>query len=553
MSHRGMGDSWAYGRSDRPFKTHRRGRWPALAGITALFVVSSAAIALADVPSGQSISINGGAASTNSLAVTVTVAVDHCPPGGDLAALELAFSNVSSAGPWTVVHAAGTNWPGSDPDGCTSGVPSSPTTDFSWTLASGGDGARTVFARFKHGPDEVLAQDSITFEAPPSDTAPPVVTISIDAADTVASSGWYNIASSGADGALVHVSASDPSDVTNITCTDYSTEVANTSSNPTSFTLGDLTHSISCQATDGASPANTGAGSGSTPMPVSLLIDQTAPSGVVANPSRGADKNGWYNAPFDVTWSGSDATSGISSCTQTSYSGPDVDSGSLSGSCTDVAGNTSSSVPFPFKFDNTDPTVSLSVPANGADYLKDQVVNASYSCNDATSPGSGLDTCVGTVASGSAIDTGSFGSHGFTVTAEDQAGNTTSITHTYSVTYRFDGFYQPVDNLPTPNKAKAGQTIPFKWNLLDSSGNKIENDLGLFTVGWGTKFSCDSSSGDVIESYDTSGQSGLRWDDIAKQYVFTGQSVKSDANYCRYLIVQVGSSGLKKALVSFTR
>jgi len=187
MSHRGMGDSWAYGRSDRPFKTHRRGRWPALAGITALFVVSSAAIALADVPSGQSISLNGGAASTNSLAVTVTVAVDHCPPGGDLAALELAFSNVSSAGPWTVVHTAGTNWPGSDPDGCTSGVPTSPTTDFSWTLASGGDGARTVFARFKHGPDEVLAQDSITFEAPPSDTAPPVVTISIDAADTVAS------------------------------------------------------------------------------------------------------------------------------------------------------------------------------------------------------------------------------------------------------------------------------------------------------------------------------------------------------------------------------
>src|SRR6266545_5159284 len=185
-------------------------------------------------------------------------------------------------------------------------------------------------------------------------------------------SGWYNIASSGADGVLVHVSASDPSDVTNITCTDYSTEVANTSSNPTSFTLGDLTHSISCQATDGASPSNTGAGSGSTPMPVSLLIDQTAPSGVVANPSRGADKNGWYNAPFDVTWSGSDATSGISSCTQTSYSGPDVDSGSLSGSCTDVAGNTNSSVPFPFKFDNTDPTVSLSVPANGADYLKDQ-------------------------------------------------------------------------------------------------------------------------------------------------------------------------------------
>jgi hypothetical protein len=33
----------------------------------------------------------------------------------------------------------------------------------------------------------------------------------------------------------------------------------------------------------------------------------------------------------------------------------------------------------------------------------------------------------------------------------------------------FDGFYAPVDNQPTINKAKAGQTIPLKWRLKASS------------------------------------------------------------------------------------
>ena len=33
----------------------------------------------------------------------------------------------------------------------------------------------------------------------------------------------------------------------------------------------------------------------------------------------------------------------------------------------------------------------------------------------------------------------------------------------------FDGFYAPVDNQPTINKAKAGQTIPLKWRVAGSS------------------------------------------------------------------------------------
>jgi hypothetical protein len=59
-------------------------------------------------------------------------------------------------------------------------------------------------------------------------------------------------------------------------------------------------------------------------------------------------------------------------------------------------------------------------------------VNAAYSCQD-ESGGSGLKSCQGTVANGSAIDTASSGTKTFTVTATDNAGNQNSITRTYSV------------------------------------------------------------------------------------------------------------------------
>jgi hypothetical protein len=62
---------------------------------------------------------------------------------------------------------------------------------------------------------------------------------------------------------------------------------------------------------------------------------------------------------------------------------------------------------------------------------------------------------VGTVADGAAIDTGTVGAKLFTVDAEDNAGNTASQTHDYTVAY-FDGFFAPIENPPVFNSVKAG-------------------------------------------------------------------------------------------------
>jgi hypothetical protein len=101
-----------------------------------------------------------------------------------------------------------------------------------------------------------------------------------------------------------------------------------------------------------------------------LMIDNTPPTGVTASAARGPDANGWYNHALAINWTGTDATSGVASCTSLTYSGPDSGAAGVSGGCTDVAGN-SSLTSFGFEYDATPPLLSsVSVRSNdGADIL----------------------------------------------------------------------------------------------------------------------------------------------------------------------------------------
>jgi hypothetical protein len=89
-----------------------------------------------------------------------------------------------------------------------------------------------------------------------------------------------------------------------------------------------------------------------------IHIDQTPPVGVAGAPARPPDVGGWFTAPVLIAWTGTDATSGIASCTVTTYSGPDSTTGTPSGTCTDRAGNVSAPVALPLWFDATPPALS---------------------------------------------------------------------------------------------------------------------------------------------------------------------------------------------------
>ena len=166
-----------------------------------------------------------------------------------------------------------------------------------------------------------------------------------------------------------------------------------------------------CEVSDGSSQTTT--------VYVPIKRDATPPTATGISAQRGPDTNGWYNHAVGVTVSGTDATSGIASCTSVTYSGPDSASASVSGTCTDNAGNVSAPKSLSFQYDATPPDVSAA-PARGADAngWYNHAVDVAFQGTDAVS---GIDTC--TSASYSGPDNASASVGG---TCRDKAGNTGS-------------------------------------------------------------------------------------------------------------------------------
>ena len=80
--------------------------------------------------------------------------------------------------------------------------------------------------------------------------------------------------------------------------------------------------------------------------------------------------------------------------------------------------------------DTVQPQITITTPPQDATYSFSEAVAASYTCTDEDS---GVASCEGSVPDGANIDTSSAGTKTFTVSATDNAGNTNSVSHTYTV------------------------------------------------------------------------------------------------------------------------
>lgn len=178
------------------------------------------------------------------------------------------------------------------------------------------------------------------------------------------------------------------------------------------------------------------------------------------------------------------------------------------------------------------PSIVVNNPVNGSTYILGQTILADYSCQDEPG-GSGLAACEGTVANGLPIDTSTVGRTFFTVNARDAAGNTKSTTVHYTVVYQKSGLFSPVD-MNVINKAKAGSTIPLKWQLTDAHGNPISDSSSFLSVTSGS-VTCDlNAPTDEVEEY--SGNSGLQYNGDGN-WQFNMKSPKSYAGNCRVVYV----------------
>jgi len=185
----------------------------------------------------------------------------------------------------------------------------------------------------------------------------------------------------------------------------------------------------------------------------------------------------------------------------------------------------------PAPTDEVPPTAAITRPVDGATYRVGQGVTAAYQCSD----DSGIASCVGTRPNGARIDTGSIGTKSFSVTATDNAGNTSTSTVSYSVVWPLAGLFQPIDNPPVVNTVKAGAVVPAKFSLGGYRGTQ------LFATGYPrtTAVACPGRPRtDEIEQ--TLGRSAatLSYRNGVYTYAWRSQKAWASTNTCRVLTLK---------------
>jgi len=174
---------------------------------------------------------------------------------------------------------------------------------------------------------------------------------------------------------------------------------------------------------------------GNMSAPVSWVVhyDSTSPGAISVKPDRAPDHDGWYNHAVGIHWSGSDGLAGIASCSALTYAGPGAAGGTVSGRCTDLAGNASVPLPFVLSYDSTAPTLgALSLEAlDGLVKVRWKVVGADQ-LRLARSPGkkrgSSSEIYAGDGGSFTDRKVENYVRYRYTLTAEDSAGNTMQRT-----------------------------------------------------------------------------------------------------------------------------
>ncbi len=208
-------------------------------------------------------------------------------------------------------------------------------------------------------------------------------------------------------------------------------------------------------------PTATGGGGFFKTAPVGVTVSATDPSGVASfecldngEPISTGNLNGigTLDASGIFNVSGEGAHDLI--CTATDGLG---NSGAASGS-------TNTGI---VKIDTVPPVITIAAPVDDAEYVLNSSVASDYACSD-DAPGSGVDTCSGTVSSGSSFDTSTVGLNNFTVTATDVAGNSATKTTNYHVIYN-------VTLAPLKKTAKLGSAVQVEYVLQDGTGSVISD------------------------------------------------------------------------------
>jgi hypothetical protein len=310
--------------------------------------------------------------SGQTLPLSFTLAGSSVPTGGSLSATDTSIGQIPASWPDDTTGGGSTNCPSPAPaavqdNGDSTITITAPTTP----------GLKTYVVRWSFGTltpagnsdnsalqgNHVDVTYTLTVVAP-TDSTPPVITPNVSG--TLGNNGWYT------------------SDVTlSWTVTDPDSAVSSpTGCGTTNITSDTSGTTLTCSATSAG---------GTSSQSVTIKRDATAPT-INGSAAPAPNANGWNSADVTVSFTCSDARSGIASCASPQTIATEGAGQSATGSATDSAGNSASTTVSGINIDKTKPTASANpTPAANTNGWNNTNVTVSFSGGD--TGGSGIDFC----------------------------------------------------------------------------------------------------------------------------------------------------------------
>jgi hypothetical protein len=301
---------------------------------------------------------------------------------------------------------------------------------------------------------------------------------------------------------------------------------------------GTLSHGLglqtaTCTYTDGGGLA------ADTSTATYEVVDTGLPTISHSLTPAGPNGAGWYDKAVSVHFDCHDAGSGIQSCEGDTTLGEGANQ-FVTGTATDWAGNTASDTASGINVDITKPTAAFTGgPSAGGTYYWGSVPAAPKCAgSDALS---GLVSCT---VDGD-LDPAAIGTHLYTATATDKAGNAQTAQLRYEVkAWTAKGFYAPVDMGGVFNTVKGGSTVPVKFEVF--AGSTELTDTSLVSLSAKTVSCSTSSPTDDIELTAT-GATSLRYDTTAGQYIYNWKT-PTGAGTCYQLTMTAKDGSHQEAL-----
>ena len=304
---------------------------------------------------------------------------------------------------------------------------------------------------------------------------------------------------------------------------------------------------------------NVGAGCLASPRPdstcyfdiwVTTRPDTTPPNAPTPHVSPVPNAAGWNNSDAVVSFTSNGDVgpifSGVANCSADVPVTAETSSDTVSGTCTDVAGNTSEPAVVAVKIDKTIPAVAVTGVSTGATYLVGNVPAAGCSSSDVLS---GLASAASLLVTGGSSN----GVGAFTATcsgATDIAGNVApTVISNYGVTYAFSGFLPPLAASGFSGTFRLGSTIPTKWQLRDGNGAFITSPSAVRSLQVAPNGSCLPGADENATDPSASGATGLRYDMTSNQFIFNWQT-RGLATGCYDVLLTLDDSSVHSTIIS---